>query len=118
MSSKKQKKSSKIPYESHDIFICDCHSTEHQMVVHYSEDEYSDGTKHPMVYIHTHLNKRPFWQRLKYAIKYIFGYQCMYGAFDEFIINPTDSKKLSEIIDYLNEQRRSSDGVDTSSSKA
>jgi hypothetical protein len=91
----------KIPYESHDILICDCHSTEHQIVVHYSEDEYPDGTKYPTVYIHTHLNKRPFWQRLKYGIKYIFGYQCMYGAFDEFIINPKDVGKLNDIIKYL-----------------
>jgi hypothetical protein len=97
----KNYKMKKIPYESHDILICDCHSTEHQMVVHYSEDEYSDGTKHPMVYIHTHLNKRPFWQRLKYGIKYIFGYQCMYGAFDEFIINPKDVDKLKDVIKYL-----------------
>ena len=104
MSSKKQKKNSRLektPYESTDIFICDCHSTEHQMIVNYSEDEYPDGTKDPMVYIHTHLNKRPFWQRLKYGIKYIFGYQCRYGAFDEFIINPKDIDKLKDIVHYL-----------------
>jgi hypothetical protein len=71
------------------------------MIVNYSEDEYSDGTKIPMVYIHTHLNKRPFWERLKYGIKYIFGYQCMYGAFDEFIINPKDVDKLNDIVKYL-----------------
>ena len=101
MSLKKQKKSSKVPYESTDIFICECHSTEHQMVVNYSEDESPNGVKYPMVYIHTHLNKRPFWQRLKYGIKYIFGYKCMYGAFDEFIVNPTDVDKLKDIIKYL-----------------
>lgn len=101
MSLKKQKKSSKVPYESTDIFICECHSTEHQMVVNYSEDESPNGVKYPTVYIHTHLNKRPFWKRLKYGIKYIFGYQCMYGAFDEFIVNPTDVDKLKDIIKYL-----------------
>jgi hypothetical protein len=71
------------------------------MIVNYSEDEYPDGTKDPIVYIHTHLNKRPFWQRLKYGIKYIFGYQCRYGAFDEFIINPKDIDKIKDIIHYL-----------------
>lgn len=91
----------KIPHETNDILICDCHSTEHQMIVHYSEDEYSDGTKHPLVYIHTHLNKRPFWERVKYGIKYIFGYKCMYGAFDEFIINPSDADKIKDIVKYL-----------------
>ena len=84
-----------------ELIVCVCHSTEHQMVVNYSEDEYTDGTKFHTVYIHTHLNKRPFWQRLKYGIKYIFGYQCRYGAFDEFIINPSDADKLKDIVKYL-----------------
>ena len=91
----------KIAYESHDILICECHSTEHQMVINYSEDEYPDGTKINMVYIHTHLNKNPFWKRLMYGIKYIFGYKCRYGAFDEFIVNPKDADKIQEIVDYL-----------------
>lgn len=90
----------KVPYESHDILICECHSTEHQMVVSYGEDELGD-TIHPIVYIHTHLNKRPFWSRLKYGIKYIFGYQSQYGAFDEFIINPKDADKIKDILKYL-----------------
>jgi hypothetical protein len=91
----------KISYESHDILICECYSTEHQMVVNYSEDEYSDGTKNNMVYIHTHLNKKPFWKRIIYGIKYIFGYKCRYGAFDEFIVNPKDADKIQEIVNYL-----------------
>lgn len=96
----------KIPYESHDILICECHSTEHQLVVNYSEDESPNGVKYPMVYIHTHLNKRPFFQRLKYGLKYIFGYQCWYGAFDEFIINPNDVNKIEEIIQYLKNEEK------------
>jgi sulfatase maturation enzyme AslB (radical SAM superfamily) len=71
------------------------------MVVNYSEDEYSDGTKNNMVYIHTHLNKKPFWKRIIYGIKYIFGYKCRYGAFDEFIVNPKDADKIQEIVNYL-----------------
>ena len=72
-----------------DLFVCSCHNTEHQMVVLYGEDEIND-VKYPMVYIHTHLVKRPFWQRVGYGLKYIFGHQSRYGAFDEFIINPDD----------------------------
>jgi hypothetical protein len=71
------------------------------MVINYSEDEYPDGTKNNMVYIHTHLNKNTFWKRLIYGIKYIFGYKCRYGAFDEFIVNPKDADKIQEIVDYL-----------------
>ena len=83
-----------------DLFICSCHNTEHQMVVLYDEDEIDDK-KYPMVYIHTHLAKRPFWQRVNYGLKYIFGYQCKYGAFDEFIINPDDVGNIENIVKYL-----------------
>lgn len=80
-----------------EIFICECHSTDHQMIMLYSED---DG--YPMVsYSHVHLNKRPFWERLKYGIKYIFGRKSRYGAFDEFIFNPDDAERLQEVVNYL-----------------
>jgi hypothetical protein len=36
-----------------------------------------------------------------YGIKYIFGYKCRYGAFDEFIVNPKDADKIQEIVYYL-----------------
>lgn len=91
---------SKISEKTKDILICECHSTEHQMVIYYSEGE-TDESPYPMVHIHTHLNKKPFWQRLKYGLRYIFGYQCRYGAFDEFIINPNDADKLKGVVNYL-----------------
>jgi hypothetical protein len=85
-----------------DIVICACNSTEHQMVVSYSEDEF-DGVTYPTIYLHTHLTKRPFWQRVSYGLKYIFGYQCRYGAFDEFILNPDDVTGVEKIVKYLKE---------------
>ena len=88
-----------------DLLICGCHSTEHQMVVLYSEDEI-EGITYPTVYIHTHLNKRPFWQRVCYGLRYIFGRQCRYGAFDEFIFNPEDSDKLQNLVDYLKREHK------------
>ena len=72
------------------------------MIILYSED---DG--YPIVYSHIHLNKRPFWERVKYGFKYIFGYKCRYGAFDEFLFNPEDADKLQEVVDYLNQIRKS-----------
>ena len=86
--------------KSPEIIICECHSTDHQMVFLYSDDEAS-----PMVYSHVHLNKRPFWERLKYAIKYIFGYKCRYGAFDEFIFNPEDAERLQSVVNYLKQKK-------------
>jgi hypothetical protein len=84
-----------------DILICSCHSTDHQLIILYSENETDDEYKYPMSYLHIHLNKKPFWQRVKYGIKYIFGYRCNYGAFDEFIFNPSDADKLQDLVNYL-----------------
>jgi len=89
-----------------DILICDCHSTEHQLIMIYEENEWDNGESYPMCYFHIHLKKRPFWERVKYGIKYIFGRQCRYGAFDEFIFNPEDSDKLQNLVDYLNSQKK------------
>jgi hypothetical protein len=86
-----------------EILICGCHSTDHQLIILYGEDNTDDGHKLPMCYFHIHLNKRPFWERVKYGIKYIFGYKCNYGAFDEFIFNPNDADKLQDLVNHLKE---------------
>ena len=84
-----------------EIIICECHSIEHQIVVSYDNDD-----NHPIVYLHIHLNKKSFWKRLVYGIKYIFGRQCGYGAFDEIILNPEDTPKFEKIVNHLNGLRR------------
>jgi hypothetical protein len=83
-----------------EIVICACHSTEHQMVISYTEDVI-DGEKYPEVYIHLHLTKKPFWWRVRYGIKYIFGYQSRYGAFDEMIIDKKDVDKFKRVVEHL-----------------
>lgn len=84
-----------------EVLICDCHSSDHQILLMYSEDEYSTGETFPTCYAHIHLNRRPFWERVKYGIKYIFGYRCRFGAFDEFLFNPDDVEKLEKLVKYL-----------------
>jgi hypothetical protein len=108
----------KLPIE---LFICDCHSTDHQMIfIHeYEEEAIKDENdkyvldekgnvtytkKYPMCYAHVHLVSHSFWSRVKYGIKYIFGYKSRYGAFDEFIFNPEDAPRLQKLVDHLNEQ--------------
>ena len=83
-----------------EIFICECHSTEHQIVFYFDEDDYLERV-HSIVYVHINLNKKKFWERLLHGIKYIFGYQCRFGAFDEFILNPDDADRLQEVVNYL-----------------
>jgi len=80
-----------------EIVICECGSVEHQIIFTYDEDEYDDKE----VYALIHLNKKPFWKRVSYGLKYIFGRQSNYGAFDEFIFNPKDVNKLQSLVDYL-----------------
>jgi hypothetical protein len=79
-----------------EIIICECNSTDHQMVILYNDED-----TQPTCYTHIHLTKKPFMDRLLYGIMYIFGYQSRYGAFDEFIFNPEDADKLQKVVDYL-----------------
>jgi len=83
-----------------EILICDCNSTDHQLVMYYDKD---DEFGHEEVFIHFHLsNHRSFWGRLKYGLKYIFGYKSRFGAWDELVLKPTDVNKLQRMVDYLN----------------
>jgi hypothetical protein len=79
-----------------EVFICECNSTEHQMIFLYGSDE-----DFPMVYAQVHLNKKPILKRLKYAVQYLLGRKSRFGAFDEFIFNPDDAERLQEVVNYL-----------------
>lgn len=78
----------------HKILICECSNTEHQLVFSSFEDEST-------VYVSIHLSKHGFFERLKYAIKYIFGHQCNYGAFQEILLSKKHIPQLKEIIEKL-----------------
>lgn len=80
------------------LLLCQCASPEHSVQFMYWEDDKHDD---PAVYLSVHLKKLRFWKRLKYATKYLFGYKCKYGAFDEIILNPSDKEKLEKILQYL-----------------
>lgn len=79
-----------------EIIICECCSSEHQLIfrtIYNPQDIQNDE-----VFIDIHLNKKSFWKRLKYGLKYIFGYKCRFGAFDEII---TTKEKLQNVINKL-----------------
>ena len=86
--------------ERQELLICECHSAEHQLLFRWWDD--SDIKQ---VYVNVHLAKYGFWSRLWYGIKYIFGYQCKYGAFDEILLSPKDAEKLQMVVDYLKEAK-------------
>lgn len=80
-----------------NLLLCSCNSTDHQMVIYRT----TDPLLGPECYVHMHLAPRPFWYRVKYAIKYIFGYRCRYGAWDEFYLDSSHTEKLLEVVEHL-----------------
>ena len=84
----------KYKEEVPEIFICECSSREHQIVMQYDEEDNS-------IYCHIHLTKNNFWNRLIIGIKYIFGYKSRYGQWDEFIWMPSHVEKLKELFNKI-----------------
>ena len=77
------------------LFLCECSSCEHQLIARWDKTDKE-------VYISILLsNCYGFWKRLWEAIKYIFGYKCRYGHFDEVILRKEDANNLQSIVDHL-----------------
>lgn len=68
-----------------EILICECNSSEHQMIIRKLDDT---------IYCNIFLANSGFFSRLKRGIKYIFGYKCKYGHFDEFMFKEEDVNLL------------------------
>jgi hypothetical protein len=79
------------------FFECHCHSPEHTLVFHLFDDDPK------MLCAHVFLNPDNFFKRIWNSIKYIFGYKCAYGHFDEFIFNPKDAQKLMNLLEQIKE---------------
>jgi hypothetical protein len=77
--------------ENNIYFECSCHSPEHLVKFSFYNEETDEGD----LYLSTFLNPEYRWyKRVWVAIKYIFGYKCKYGHFDETIIDPKDRDKF------------------------
>jgi hypothetical protein len=87
--------------DKHLLLLCSCYSSEHQIIIHLDEggDFYP-----PEAYVNVHLVKRSFWYRVKYAVKYIFGYKSRYGAWDEFILDKSHADTLRQIAKHLDDE--------------
>ena len=83
--------------EQRETLICQCNSLEYQFSFVWWKDEDLEGE----VRMEVHLKPFSFWQRLKNGIKYIFGYRCIYGDFDEVILKKEDVNKLEKVVEYL-----------------
>ena len=76
---------------------CACHSPEHTLQVEFIDDEPK------MLCFYVGLTKEVWYKRIWKAIKYIFGYQCQYGHFDEFILQKDDADVVIGMINKLKE---------------
>lgn len=74
-----------------EYFECRCHSPEHvlRFVLF--------GPSEPEVCVYTFLRPDSFFKRVWNAVKYVFGYKCRYGHFDEFLMDPKDVGRFIEL---------------------
>ena len=86
---------SKKRKELEELIICACGDPEHQMIF-----RTIDGDDD--VYVGIYLVKFSFFKRLWYGIKYIFGYQSKYGAFDEIILTKKHVGSVDKVVRWLN----------------
>jgi hypothetical protein len=98
---KKQKGISKMSSENNIYFECICNGPEHFIKFSFFNED--DGE----LFLTTFLKQDHKWyKRIWVALKYIFGYKCKHGHFNEIIINPKDrvvfynlAKKFKEFHD-------------------
>jgi hypothetical protein len=77
----------------HKYLECECHSAEHIMRFSYLSDEKD------VLYVEIHLGSSGFWRRVCDAIKHIFGYNCKFGCFDEFVWTKEQVEQLRNMCD-------------------
>ncbi|MFA5049155.1 MAG: hypothetical protein WC516_09085 [Patescibacteria group bacterium] len=86
--------------QQHLVLNCDCTSSEHIVRFIIDNDEV-----YPHIYINIQLSSsRVFFCRLWNAIKYVFGYECKYGHWDEVMLT---SSSVEELRDLCNEHLKS-----------
>lgn len=80
------------------FFECVAHCTEHTIsfIMLKNKDYYPD------LYLNIYLDSVPWYKRIWYAIKYIFGYKCKYGHWNCWEMKREDAVRLIYMChDYL-----------------
>ena len=90
------------PLETHYteelIVLCDCPAPEHQIQFTYFVDD-----ELPYIYVTFPLNRtKNILQRIWLGIRYILGYKCQYGHWDEILLNTEAVSRLEVYLtDFL-----------------
>jgi hypothetical protein len=82
-----------------ELFVCACESMEHQIAF-----TCDDNWETVIATIHL-VPEYNIFKRIWKAIKYIFGYRCKYGHFEEFIFNPENADHLQQVVDYIKSKK-------------
>lgn len=54
-----------------------------------------------MVFVEIHLVNKRWYERLWAGLKYIFGYKCCYGNFEEMILSPKHARQIYDLYRFL-----------------
>ncbi|MFA5166641.1 MAG: hypothetical protein WC449_05150 [Candidatus Paceibacterota bacterium] len=85
-----------------EILVCSCNGLEH--IIRFSN--YFECGDPEEVVVDFHLAKKPFLQRVVYAVKYVFGYQSKYGAFDEILLDVESVSRLQEFLTEFQKEKK------------
>jgi len=92
----------KNDFPTQEVFICECSSSEHQLVLQYIYG--NDECDSDMLQFQMHLKPTyGFWKRAWSAIRYIFGYRSRFGHWDDFLVDPKNCDKIIEYLTMLKE---------------
>jgi len=74
---------------------CDCTSAEH--TIRFALD---DDDVYPHIYVTVQLSRScRFWRKLWLAVRYVFGYECKFGHWDETMLTGLEVQKLRDLCD-------------------
>lgn len=79
--------------ETH-FFECQCGSDEHTLRFIYDKE-------HNEVYLSIFLNNPRFCKRIWLALKYVFGYKCKHGHWDNWLMHRGDASRLIYLLEKL-----------------
>jgi hypothetical protein len=82
--------------------VCECRSPEHVIQL-IANTEKADPT---VLYISVQLTPLPWRKRLWGAIRYVFGYQCRYGHWDEAMIGAEEALHVHDFLSKTLEEKK------------
>ena len=80
-----------------EYFECECHSQEHLLRFQYYIERWGD-IEEDGIYVSVLLSSGTFWQRLKAAVPFLFGYECKYGHWDGTLLQRKDAERLRDLV--------------------